>query len=132
MKKLQFKRIGILIGIVLLITIGVQAWRIYTQFQIIRDQVNNDIQLSLDNAVENYFAELAKTDIVTLADDRFFKKIGLVGWMMRDQGSLPELKAFEFLATDQVDRSAGDTKPGLDLRIKSIPLNQLLDQGPLD
>lgn len=74
MKKLQFKRIGILIGIVLLITIGVQAWRIYTQFQIIRDQVNNDIQLSLDNAVENYFAELAKSDIVTLTDDSFLRR----------------------------------------------------------
>lgn len=74
MKKLQFKRIGILIAIVLLITIGVQAWRIYTQFQIIRDQVANDIQLSLDNAVESYFAELAKTDIVTLTDDRLLKK----------------------------------------------------------
>jgi two-component system phosphate regulon sensor histidine kinase PhoR len=73
-KKLQFKRIGILIGIVLLITIGVQAWRIYTQFQIIRDQVANDIQLSLDNAVESYFAELAKSDIVTLTDDSFLRK----------------------------------------------------------
>ena len=70
MKKLQFKRIGFLIGFTLLVSIGVQAWRMYSQFIQIRHQLVLDIQQSLDNAVENYFAELAKTDVVMLTDSR--------------------------------------------------------------
>jgi two-component system phosphate regulon sensor histidine kinase PhoR len=68
MKKLQFKRIGILIGITLLISIGLQAWRMYSQFRIIQRQLVMDIQESLDNAVENYYADLAKTNVITLTD----------------------------------------------------------------
>lgn len=73
MQKLQFKRIGILISLVLLITIGIQAWRIYTQFRLIQSQLSSDIQLSLDNAVESYFAEQAKSDVITLTDDHLLR-----------------------------------------------------------
>lgn len=66
MEKLNFKRIGILIGATLLISIGVQAWRMYAQFEIIQSQLVSDIQESLDNAIESYFVEIAKTDIITL------------------------------------------------------------------
>jgi signal transduction histidine kinase len=69
MQKLNFKRIGILIGITLLISIGVQAWRMYAQFQIIQRQLVSDIQESLDNAVESYYAEIAKTNVITLTDN---------------------------------------------------------------
>jgi len=69
MKKLQFKRIGILIGITLIISIGVQAWRMYSQFEVIQNQLVSDIQQSLDNAVENYYADIAKTDVITLTDN---------------------------------------------------------------
>ena len=68
MKKLEFKRIGILIGVTLLFAIGMQAWRMVTQFEVIQTQLQSDIQESLDNAVENYFAELAKTDVIALTD----------------------------------------------------------------
>ncbi|MDG1277631.1 MAG: HAMP domain-containing sensor histidine kinase [Algoriphagus sp.] len=69
MKKLQFKRIGILIGVTLLISIGVQSWRMYSQFEIIQSQLISDIQESLDNAVESYYADLAKTNVITLTDN---------------------------------------------------------------
>ena len=69
MKKLEFKRIGFLIGFTLLVSIAVQTWRNYTQFQVIQDQLTSEIQQSLDNAVESYFAELAKTDVISLNDD---------------------------------------------------------------
>lgn len=69
MEKLNFKRIGILIGATLLISIGVQAWRMYSQFEIIQRQLVSDIQESLDNAVESYYAEIAKTNVITLTDN---------------------------------------------------------------
>lgn len=68
MQKLQFKRIGFLIGFTLLVSIGVQAWRTYSQLQIIRRQLVVDIQQSLDNALESYFAELAQTNVIGLTN----------------------------------------------------------------
>lgn len=68
MQKLNFKRIGILISVTLLVSISVQAWRMYSQFVVIQTQLVRDIQESLDNAVENYYAELAKTDVIALTD----------------------------------------------------------------
>lgn len=68
MKKLEFKRIGFLIGFTLLVSIGVQAWRMYSQVRILKTQLLVDIQQSLDNAVESYFAERAKADVITLTD----------------------------------------------------------------
>lgn len=68
MNKLKFKRIGILIGVTLLFAIGMQAWRLVSQFELIQTQLQADIQESLDNAVENYFAELAKTDVIAMTD----------------------------------------------------------------
>ena len=69
-KKLQFKRIGFLIGFTLLFSIGLQAWRMVSQFEIIQNQLIDDIQKSLDNAVESYFAQIATTDIITLIDQQ--------------------------------------------------------------
>ena len=79
MKKLQFKRLGFLIGFTLLVSIGVQAWRMYAQFKIIRHQLVMDIQQSLDNAVESYFADIAKTDVITLTDEMLTENISLEG-----------------------------------------------------
>jgi len=69
-KKLQFKRIGFLIGFTLLFSIGLQAWRMVSQFEIIQNQLTDDIQKSLDNAVESYFAQIATTDIITVTDQQ--------------------------------------------------------------
>ncbi len=68
MKKLQFKRIGILISFTLLISIGVQVWRNITLFRQIETQLVSDIQLSLDNALDAYYADIAKTDMVTFTN----------------------------------------------------------------
>lgn len=70
MKKLQFKRIGILIALTLLVSIGVQIYRNVTQFRVNEAQLVSEIQLSLDNALEVYFADLAKTDVITLTQNK--------------------------------------------------------------
>ncbi|EAZ80510.1 sensor histidine kinase [Algoriphagus machipongonensis] len=74
MKKLQFKRIGILIAFTLVVSIGVQIYRNISQFKQIETQLTKDIQVSLDNALEAYFADLAKTDVVTLTESEFLEK----------------------------------------------------------
>ena len=72
MKKLQFKRIGILIALTLMVSIGVQIYRNVTQFKINQTQLVADIQQSLDNALEIYFADLAKTDVITSTENKGF------------------------------------------------------------
>ncbi|WP_111613032.1 sensor histidine kinase [Algoriphagus yeomjeoni] len=70
MKKLHFKRISILIALTLLVSIGVQIYRNVTQFKQNETQLSADIQQSLDNALEVYFADLAKTDVITLTENK--------------------------------------------------------------
>ena len=69
MNKLKFKRIGILIGLTLIFAIVMQAWRMVSQFEVIQNRLVADVQQSLDNAVENYYAELAKSDVIALTDN---------------------------------------------------------------
>ena len=68
MKKLEFKRIGLLIGITLLITLSIQVWRMTSQWELLQAELKQDIQQNLDHAVENYFADLAKSDVFALTD----------------------------------------------------------------
>ena len=68
MKKLEFKRIGLLIGVTLLVTLAIQTGRIGTQWDILQSELNQDIQQGFDRAVENYYAELAKSDVFALTD----------------------------------------------------------------
>ncbi len=80
-----------LIGVTLLVSIGVQAWRMYAQFEIIQRQLVSDIQESLDNAVESYYAELAKTNVITLTDNleigQSFRLSGLADSLSSDTDS---------------------------------------------
>ena len=57
MKKLEFKRIGLLIGLTLLVTLAIQTWRIGTQWEILKSELQQDIQQGFDRAVENYYAD---------------------------------------------------------------------------
>jgi two-component system phosphate regulon sensor histidine kinase PhoR len=68
MKRLEFKRIGLLIGITLLITLSIQVWRMASQWDLLQAELKQDIQENLDHAVENYFADLAKSDVFALTD----------------------------------------------------------------
>jgi two-component system phosphate regulon sensor histidine kinase PhoR len=68
MKKLEFKRIGLLIGVTLLITLSIQVWRMTSQWELLQAELKQDIQQNLDHAVENYFADLAKSDVFALTD----------------------------------------------------------------
>ncbi len=103
MEKLQLKRIGILIGFTLLLSIGVQAWRMYSQFKIIRHQLVMDIQQSLDDAVENYFAELAKTDVIAITDLK-----GSANFQLNDTLTPNRISHIEVKRIENTSDSIGD------------------------
>ena len=49
----------------MLITLGIQGYWNYKNYQIGKQQLVNDMQTSLDNAVSNYYTDLAKGNIFT-------------------------------------------------------------------
>ena len=58
-----------LITATIIATIGVQFYWNYKNYEENKRQVTNEIQLSLDNAVEEYYSSLAKNDFLTIIDD---------------------------------------------------------------
>ena len=111
MKKLQFKRIGFLIGATLLISIGVQVYRNVSQFQLIQNQLVSDIQGSLDTALDEYYAEIAKDDVFTLTDN--FEKNEWDDTNSSKEGSSSE----ELNGNFSLNKTIGDTL----LKTDSIP-----------
>ncbi|MEN2282439.1 ATP-binding protein [Algoriphagus sp. SE2] len=129
MKQLQFKRIGILIAFTLGVSICVQIYRNISQFHQIENQLTKDIQASLDNALEAYFADLAKTDVVTLTDgkaikfnysisdslendsldDSFFERVGKSKMVFRSLETLDEIDSItaNWITTDSFNSLDG-------------------------
>lgn len=54
------------ISATIIITIGVQIYWNYNNYQLNKQRVSNEIQLSIDNALEEYYAEIAKSDFLTI------------------------------------------------------------------
>jgi two-component system phosphate regulon sensor histidine kinase PhoR len=50
----------------IIVTVAVQVYWNYNNYQTNKQQVTNEIQRSLDTAIEEYYAELAKTDYLTI------------------------------------------------------------------
>ena len=58
-----------LITATIIATIGVQFYWNYKNYEENKRQVTNEIQLSLDNAVEEYYSSLAKSDFLTIINN---------------------------------------------------------------
>ena len=58
-----------LITATIIATIGVQFYWNYKNYEENKRQETNEIQLSLDNAVEEYYSSLAKSDFLTIIDN---------------------------------------------------------------
>jgi len=67
MKTLKYRWIIYFITVVILGTICIQVYWNYKNYLSNKQQLINDIQLSLDNAVETYFADLAETNTLAFA-----------------------------------------------------------------
>lgn len=56
------------IAATIIVTITIQFYWNYKNFEENKRQVTNEIQLSLDNAIEEYFSSLAKSNFITIVD----------------------------------------------------------------
>jgi len=65
MNERRYRLVLYFITLVMLITLGIQGYWNYKNYQIGKQQLVNDMQTSLDNAVSNYYTDLAKGNIFT-------------------------------------------------------------------
>ncbi|WP_378182247.1 sensor histidine kinase [Aquimarina sp. SS2-1] len=65
MKKRNYKTILYFIGFVIIVTIGIQIYWNYINYQSGKQQLINEVQISLDNAVDQYFTELAEENTIS-------------------------------------------------------------------
>ena len=64
----KYKWIFYLITATIITTIAIQFYWNYNNYQENKIRISNEIQLSLDNAIEEYYAKLAKEEVTTIID----------------------------------------------------------------
>ncbi|GAA5032099.1 hypothetical protein GCM10011506_24480 [Marivirga lumbricoides] len=64
----QFKRIGIFIFLIILFTVIIQSFSIYENYKDAKRQYLVDVKSALDKSIEEYYAEIAKSDVITFTD----------------------------------------------------------------
>ncbi len=69
MRKGSYKNILYFITAVIIITLAIQAYWNYKNYKTGKQQLINEVQISLDNAVDEYFTELAKENAVFIMPD---------------------------------------------------------------
>lgn len=63
------------IAATILATIAVQLYWNYNNYQLNKQRVSNEIQLSIDNALEEYYTQIAKSDIFTIINNNSHSEI---------------------------------------------------------
>ncbi|UII27907.1 HAMP domain-containing histidine kinase [Fulvivirga maritima] len=68
MNPTRFRLIGVIIVIIIILTSVLQLYYLYENYQQNKLRFENEVQQILDNSVEGYYAEIAKSDILTFTD----------------------------------------------------------------
>jgi len=69
MNEKKYKQIFCFIAVTIVVTIGVQFYWNYKNYQENKRQLVNEIQISFDNSIEEYYAALAKEEYLTIISD---------------------------------------------------------------
>jgi len=89
-------------------TIGVQFYWNYKNYEENKQRVANEIQLSLDNAVEEYYSSLAKSNFITI-----------IGKNTTDS---KKLKIFDAISNDTNKLKKSNKKFGSKITLNSIKI----------
>ncbi|PCI00401.1 MAG: two-component sensor histidine kinase [Flavobacteriaceae bacterium] len=120
MKQAKYTYLLILISITIALTIGAQLYWNYTNYLTNKQRITNEIQLSLDNALEEYYADLAKNNYFSIIEEgpytsgNFLKNIPFDSilseinpkFIIKKKESIPPLKAYTFSFEDSTMQSA--------------------------
>ena len=81
MQERHYKLVLYFISLVIAVTLAMQVYWNYTNYQAGKQQLINDVQASLDNAVDAYYIDLAEENIM--------------GWMLPEKSNLPFAKKLD-------------------------------------
>lgn len=110
MKQQHYKGLLYFITITIVITIGIQLYWNIQNYNTNKQRLINEVQISLDNSIEAYYADFAKSDFISFVDTR------------GDTDSTEvKVQMFEFL--DKVDLESVGGK--IDRSLKHIPEDQI-------
>ncbi|MBL4745339.1 MAG: HAMP domain-containing histidine kinase [Flavobacteriaceae bacterium] len=73
MKPSKFTYLLLLISLTIILTIGAQLYWNYNNYVQNKQQITNEIQLSLDNSLEEYYADLAKNNYFSIIEKDPYK-----------------------------------------------------------
>lgn len=118
MESRKFRLIGILIMITLTLTVSVQAYRNYQNYQVNQRQLQNEILLSLDNSVEKYYTEIARADVFPFNNDKkddilFSQKLQFQAITPSAEASLDSLKGKSLKLMQENDPGKSKINPYL-------------------
>lgn len=116
------------IAVTIVITIGVQIYWNYNNYQLNKQRVSNEIQLSIDNALEEYYAEIAKSDYLTIiqpdsADD---VSTTISEEIAKLSKSLPKTKKLKSIQLASVNFDPDTSETDSILKNEKIRLNKKL------
>ncbi|MCW5520851.1 HAMP domain-containing histidine kinase [Aureitalea sp. L0-47] len=105
MNNLKYKGILYFIALVILATLCIQGYWNYKNYQAGKQQLMNDVQTSLDNAVDSYYTNLAKSrSFNILADSMHFDQKHWVNSEFHVKDSFPSNARFELNVTKTPER----------------------------
>ncbi len=84
MNGIKYKQILYFITIVILLTLCVQGYWSYKNYVSEKKQLITDVQVSLDNAVDSYYTELAKKNTISYISDSIHNDSTFIGIRLND------------------------------------------------
>lgn len=108
MRKRSYKNILYFITIVIIITLGIQVYWNYESYQAGKQQLINEVQISLDNAVNQYYIKLAEENTIRFTSDstnmgHLFRKGGIVRFLKNIDSNKINIK--KLILQDSIDKT---------------------------
>lgn len=122
MQKNSYKNVLYFITLVILVTLSIQVYWNFKNYEASKQQLINDVQISLDNAVDQYYTELAERNAIRFSSDssnisaffkkssfsRFLKKIdsgdvNFKSYTFSDDSVHSDIRIFRSLSADSID-----------------------------
>jgi two-component system phosphate regulon sensor histidine kinase PhoR len=72
--KRKFKAVIYLIAFTVILTVGIQVYRAFQNYNLNKQRFENDVQVAVDIAIEGYFSDETKEQLILLTNDAFGSK----------------------------------------------------------
>ncbi len=109
MNKLKYKQILYFISVVILLTIVVQGYWTYKNYQSEKKQLITDVQVCLDNAMDAYYTTLAKENtraylLDSIPNDSIFMNINIQDFLLEGDSISSSFEELHFEDTSKTKR----------------------------